>query len=103
MINKPILDSENIKRNISPYDFYINEQNIPYFGTRSKEWAIAGLCPFHADHSPGSFKVNLEDGAFVCFSCGAKGGDIISYIQQRHQISFRQALEKLAYEWRILC
>ncbi|MBS0637343.1 MAG: hypothetical protein JSS12_07515 [Verrucomicrobia bacterium] len=103
MRKKPDWDSENIKINISPYDFYIKEQSLTRFGTRSKSWAIAGLCPFHNDHSAGSFKVNLENGAFACFSCGAKGGDIISFTQYKYQLTFWQALERLAYEWRVLC
>ena len=103
MRKNPYLDAEDIKRNILPYDFYINEQDLSRFGVRSQSWVVAGLCPFHDDHSPGSFKINLENGAFVCFSCGAKGGDIISFTQHKHQLSFRQALERLAREWRVRC
>lgn len=43
--------------------------------------------------------MNLDTGAFVCFSCGAKGGDIIAFIQQRDGLSFRDAVEKIADEW----
>lgn len=94
---------DNIKRSISSYDFYLREQDLCRFSNRSGQWAIAGLCPFHEDHSAGSFKINLTNGAFICFACGAKGGDIISFTQQKYQLQFRQALEKLITEWRVVC
>lgn len=97
------LDAEQIKNYIHPYDFYLREQNISRLGSSTKQWVVAGLCPFHEDSTPGSFKANLENGAFVCFSCGAKGGDIISFSQKKYKIGFRQALEQLGYEWRVIC
>lgn len=92
---------DNIKRNISAYDFYLKEQDLCRLSHRSGQWAVAGLCPFPEDRSAGSFKVNLENGAFICFSCRTKGGDIISYVQQKYHLQFRQALEKLSQEWRL--
>lgn len=97
------LNAGIIKAAIPAYEFYLHEQALPHFASRAKQWVVAGRCPFHDDHSPGSFKINLENGAFVCFSCGCKGGDIIRFIEIKYQIPFRQALEKLAYEWRVLC
>lgn len=35
---------------------------------------VWSLCPFHDDHSVGSFSVNLSNGAYHCFVCGAAGG-----------------------------
>ncbi len=89
------LNAVTIKNNIPPYDFYMIEQQITRFGTRLKGWIEAGLCPFHNDDSAGSFFINLEKGAFKCFSCGAKGGDIISFVMQKYNLSFREALELL--------
>ena len=34
---------------------------------------IIAQCPFHNDNTP-SFSMNIHTGAFICFSCGAKGG-----------------------------
>ncbi|MBF0423709.1 MAG: DNA primase, partial [Magnetococcales bacterium] len=51
--------------------------------------------------SHGNFRVNLENGGFICFSCGAKGGDFINFLMKRDSIDFREALEKLANEWGI--
>jgi CHC2 zinc finger len=102
MLKKPFqCIPDDIKRNISAFDFYLKEQDPCRLSRCSGQWAIAGLCPFHDDQSSGSFKVNLDNGAFICFSCGTKGGDIISYVQQKYQLQFHQALEKLMQEWRV--
>ena len=94
------LDAAKIKEWITPYDFYMREQDLHRYGHKSGQWAVAGLCPFHDDRTMGSFKVNHDSGAFICFSCGVKGGDIITYTQKKYELSFREALEKLQNEWR---
>jgi DNA primase len=53
-----------------------------------------GLCPFHEEKTA-SFGVNREAGLFHCFGCGV-GGDVIGFVVRFHQISFREALERLA-------
>jgi DNA primase len=55
---------------------------------------LFGLCPFHQEKT-GSFGVNREVGLFHCFGCGV-GGDVIGFVVRFHQISFREALERLA-------
>lgn len=90
----------NVKAYIHPLDFYRSElPDMP--PPRGSGWCDGGLCPFHNDKHTGNFRVNLETGAFVCFSCGSKGGDIIAFIQQRDGLSFREALNKLADEWEV--
>ncbi|MCB1984482.1 MAG: hypothetical protein H6936_03215 [Burkholderiales bacterium] len=87
-----------IKAYIPPTEFYRVE--LPVMPSiRGNGWRDGGLCPFHNDKHKGSFRVNLETGAFVCFSCGSKGGDIIAFIQQRDGLSFPEALNKLTNEW----
>lgn len=95
------IDINRLKEKINPSDFYLREQDLPRFEHKSGQWALAGLCPFHDDNSAGSFKVNTESGGFMCFSCGAKGGNIIAYTQKKYEISFRETLLKLAKEWRV--
>lgn len=95
-------DAAKIKESIAPYDFYMREQDLYSYDYKSGQWVIAGLCPFHEDGSPGSFKVNCENGAFTCFSCGEKGGDIITYTQKKYDLSFCEALERLGNEWRVI-
>ncbi len=89
---------QNVKAYIRPVDFYRSElPAVP--PTRGSGWRDGGLCPFHSDKHAGSFRVNLETGAFLCFSCGAKGGDIIAFVQQRDGLSFPKAVQKLTDEW----
>lgn len=55
---------------------------------------MKGLCPFHNEKTP-SFQVDTEQGYFYCFGCKA-GGDIFSFIQRTENLSFGDALRKLA-------
>ena len=66
----PKQDAAQIKAAISPYDFYLKEQDLDRFRSKLNLWAVAGLCPFHDDRTAGSFSVHLDAGAFKCFSCG---------------------------------
>lgn len=56
-------------------------------------WRSA-VCPFHDDTRP-SLRVNIENGAFRCMVCGAKGGDVLAFHRQRHGLSFQQAARDL--------
>lgn len=53
-----------------------------------------GLCPFHSEKTP-SFTVNPSKQIFHCFGCGA-GGDVISFVTKRENMTFLEALEVLA-------
>ena len=55
---------------------------------------LKGLCPFHKEKSP-SFQVDTEQGYYYCFGCKA-GGDVFSFVQQTENLSFGDALRKLA-------
>lgn len=55
---------------------------------------LKGLCPFHQEKSP-SFQVDTEQGYFYCFGCKA-GGDVFSFVQRIENLSFGDALRKLA-------
>lgn len=58
-------------------------------------WCDGGLCPFHPDHSRGSFRVNINTGAFKCFSCGAKGSNILKFLMAKHGLNFKDAVQVL--------
>jgi len=55
---------------------------------------MVGLCPFHDDHRP-SLYVNPDKQIFKCFACGA-GGSVFTFVQMRENLSFPQAVERLA-------
>ncbi len=52
------------------------------------------ICPFHNDTTP-SMSVSPEKGIFNCFTCG-EGGNVISFVQKYENISFIDAIKKLA-------
>lgn len=90
--------AQAIKAAIDPGAFFSAE--LPDMKPTSRRgWSDGGLCPFHNDSRPGSWKVNTETGAYRCFSCGESGGDVIAFAQARHGLTFPEALEKLASEW----
>ena len=55
---------------------------------------MVGVCPFHEDHRPSMF-VSGEKQIFKCFACGA-GGDVFKFVQMRENLTFPQAIERLA-------
>jgi hypothetical protein len=59
-------------------------------------WVDGGLCPFHEDRHRGNFRVNRDTGAFCCFACESKGGDLIAFHQRLYGLSFPEALQDLA-------
>lgn len=67
--------------------------------TRHEGWVDGGLCPFHDDRHRGNFRVNIDSGAFCCFSCGAKGGDILAFHQLRSGLDFQEVIRDLAEQF----
>lgn len=91
----------HVKASIPPVEFYrVELPNMPA-PKRTKGWTDGGLCPFHDDHCAGNFRVNLDSGAFTCFACGVRGHDIIVFVRLHRDLSFRDALAKLAEDWGI--
>ena len=87
-----------LKSRIPSVDFYQQEGQEVKTG-RNNKWKEAGRCPFHEDRKAGSFRINEENGAFKCFSCGAAGGDIIAFIRKKYAVTFVDALKKLSSDW----
>jgi DNA primase len=56
--------------------------------------SLKGLCPFHDEKTP-SFNVTPARGLWYCFSC-ADGGDIIRFVEKIDNLSFPEAVERLA-------
>ena len=55
-----------------------------------------GLCPFHGEKTP-SFSVNQSKQIFYCFGCG-KGGDVVKFTMEYENLTFLEAVRKLADE-----
>ena len=64
-------------RNLQPDPTaYFEEQGLKLTGPRKAKWKTTE-CRFH-DGSD-SMRVNTSTGAWVCMSCGVKGGDVLAY------------------------
>lgn len=58
------------------------------------------LCPFHSEKSP-SFNVNPGRQIFHCFGCN-KGGDVFTFVKEYENLSFIEAVRRLAERARIV-
>jgi DNA primase len=56
--------------------------------------SLKGLCPFHDEKTP-SFNVTPARGMWYCFSC-TEGGDVITFIRKIENLTFTEAIERLA-------
>lgn len=85
-----------LKKRLLPARYYELSLDGQFGKHTGHSWYLwNGLCPFHEDRQPGSLAINKANGAFRCFSCGAKGSDIISFHMQRHHTIFREAVIEL--------
>ena len=55
---------------------------------------FTALCPFHKEKSP-SFNVNPHKQIFHCFGCH-KGGDVFSFVKEYENLTFPEAVKRLA-------
>jgi DNA primase len=97
---KQKLNADYIKRLVLPFDFYRHE--LPNAPLKKHDWNDGGLCPFHSDNNPGSFRVNLVTSAYRCFACGMAGGDVIAFAMSLYGLKFADALTKLADDWGLI-
>ncbi|QGF24368.1 DNA primase [Raineyella fluvialis] len=66
---------------------------------RAGAGSLKGLCPFHDEKTP-SFQVTPARGLYYCFGCG-EGGDAISFLQKKENLSFVEAVERLADQFNV--
>lgn len=55
---------------------YFESQGLPLKGPRAAKWKTT-TCNFHGGSD--SMRVHVATGAWVCMSCGEKGGDVLAY------------------------
>ncbi len=78
----------------------IREQNdivsiiSEYTALNKRGGSHIGLCPFHNEKTP-SFSVSEEKQLYYCFGCGA-GGNVITFLMQKENMSFIEAIKYLA-------
>lgn len=85
------------ERESLPYPSYYYAEHCAKFKPGFKEKAIA-ICPFHDDKHP-SLSINLQTGAYRCYSCGARGSDVLAFHRARYYLDFKAAAQDLG-AWR---
>ncbi len=71
---------------------YFENQGLTLKGPGSAKWKTTA-CNFHGGSD--SMRVNVTCGAWVCMSCDAKGGDVLSYEMQSCGSEFIDAAKAL--------
>ena len=84
--------TEEIKARIDAVDFISRHVPLQRAGRSFK-----ACCPFHQERTP-SFVVFPETGMWRCFGACSTGGDIFSFLMQKENMDFREALQALAQE-----
>lgn len=87
---------ENLRANIDIVDVISSYIEIKKSGANFK-----ALCPFHGEKSP-SLVISPSKQIFHCFGCSA-GGDAIKFVMEYENLSYPEAIEKLAnhYNFRL--
>ena len=84
--------TDEIKGRIDVVDFISRYVPLQRAGRSYK-----ACCPFHQERTP-SFVVFPETGTWRCFGACSIGGDIFSFLMQKENMDFREALQALAHE-----
>ena len=82
--------AEEVKAKIDIVDLIASEVSLRRSGSTFK-----APCPFHSEKTP-SFIVNPDRQTWRCFGACSEGGDVFSWEMKRHNIDFREALQRLA-------
>lgn len=83
-----------IKQAVDILDLIGGVVSLRRLGTR-----YVGLCPFHREKTP-SFQVDVAQGLFYCFGCGA-GGDVITFAMRHWNLTFPEAIKALADRYHV--
>jgi hypothetical protein len=64
------------------------------YGGKTLGKSIRLKCPLHNGDNPGALSVDRATGAWRCFGCDAKGGDVLDFVMQLEGIGFVHAASK---------
>lgn len=70
---------------------YFEEQGLKLSG--QGKWRTAA-CNFHGGSD--SMRINTQAGGWCCMACGVKGGDVLAYHMQAHNLGFVEAARALS-------
>ena len=84
--------TDEIKARVDAVDFISRYVPLQRAGRSFK-----ACCPFHQERTP-SFVVFPESGTWRCFGACSTGGDVFSFLMQKENMDFREALQTLAQE-----
>ncbi len=84
--------TEEIKARIDAVEFISRYLPLQRAGRSFK-----ANCPFHQERTP-SFVVFPDTGTWRCFGACSTGGDVFSFLMQKENLDFREALQVLAQE-----
>lgn len=71
---------------------YFKGEGLTLTGPRSAKWKTT-RCEFHGGSD--SMRINTTTGAWVCMSCGEKGGDVLAHHMAAHGLEFIEAAKTL--------
>jgi len=80
------------RRNFLPLPEEFYQRELKRYSRNKSQ--CTGLCPFHDDHIP-SFTANLKTGTFICFGCGASGGNVLDFFMKKNEVGFVDACKAL--------
>lgn len=81
-------------------DLSIESVLKPYVKLTKQGSSLVGLCPFHSERTP-SFSVSPQKNLYHCFGC-CRGGDGIGFVMEKENITFNEAVERIAKDNGIL-
>lgn len=82
---------ERIRNTVSLMEYILNEHELPI--PERLPYEMYFQCPWHEDPTR-NLKVLRDGNFFFCSECGL-GGDIITYVTEKDDITFLAALDKL--------
>jgi DNA primase len=93
-----------MNRHHSPIEKARQRHTLAEVASRTGIWLPAATgtvtvrCPMpehgHPDQTP-SLRLYLDDGTWYCFACSDRAGDVIQWVEQTEQVSWRQAIDIL--------